>query len=82
MMVENKIEIKRVGQDKSNEEPETQSQLTRSPSNMVYISSRVSAYRKSPDNTFNIDRLEFKIKDETLELLTKAADKIDIKTIK
>ena len=39
-------------------------------------------YRKSPNNIFNIDGLEFKIKDKILELLTKAIDKIDIKAIK
>ena len=49
---------------------------------MVYISSRVSVYRKSPNNISNIDRLEFKIKNKTLRLLTKAIDKIDIKAIK
>ena len=49
---------------------------------MVYISSRVSVYRKSPNNIFNIDRLEFKIKNKILELLTKAVDKMDIKVIK
>ena len=49
---------------------------------MVYISSRVSVYRKGSNNTSNIDRLEFKIKNKTLELLTKTADKIDIKIIK
>ena len=40
------------------------------------------AYRKSPNNISNIDRLEFEIKDKILRLLTKAADKIDIKAIK
>ena len=49
---------------------------------MVYISSRVSVYRKSPDNIFNTGRLEFKVKDKILELLTKIIDKIDIRAIK
>ena len=49
---------------------------------MIYISSRVSACRKSPNNTSNIDKLEFEVKDKTLRLLTKAVDKIDIKAIK
>ena len=39
-------------------------------------------YRKSSNNIFNIDRLEFKIKDKTLGLLTKAIDKINIKATK
>ena len=49
---------------------------------MVYISSRVSVCRKGPNNAFNIGGLEFKIKDKILGLLTKAADKVDIKAIK
>ena len=49
---------------------------------MVYISSRVLVYKKSPNNISNIDRLEFEVKDKILRLLTKAADKIDIKVIK
>ena len=49
---------------------------------MVYTSSRVSAYRKGPDNASNADRLEFEVKDKTLGLLTEAADKVDIKAIK
>ena len=49
---------------------------------MVYTSSRVSVYRKSPNNISNIDRLEFKIKDKILELFIKTVDKIDIKTTK
>ena len=49
---------------------------------MVYISSRVSAYKKGPNNISNTDRLEFKIKDKILELLTKAVNKIDIKATK
>ena len=49
---------------------------------MVYTSSRVSAYKKSPNNVSNADGLEFKIKDKILELLTKTVDKIDIKAIK
>ena len=42
----------------------------------------MSAYRKGPNNIFNIDRLEFKIKDKTLRLFTKVVNKIDIKAIK
>ena len=49
---------------------------------MVYAPSRVSAYRKSPNNISNIDKLEFKVKDKILRLLTKTVNKIDIKTIK
>ena len=49
---------------------------------MVYISSRVLVYRKGPNNIFNIDRLEFEIKDKILRLLTKIVDKIDIKATK
>ena len=49
---------------------------------MVYISSRVSVYRKGSNNISNIGGLEFKIKDKTLELLTKTINKIDIKAIK
>ena len=49
---------------------------------MVYTSSRISAYKKSPNNVSNIDGLEFEVKDKTLRLLTKAADKIDIKATK
>ena len=59
-----------------------QSQLTGSLSNVVYISSRVSACRKSPDNTSNAGGLEFEIEDKILGLLTEAADKVDIKAIK
>ena len=81
-MVENKIEVERVGQDKSNKKPGIQSQLTGSLSNMVYISSRVSVCGKGPNNISNIGRLEFKVKDKILRLLIKTADKIDIKTIK
>ena len=82
MVVENKIEIERVGQNTSNKEPRTQSQLTGSLSNMVYISSRVSVYRKGPNNASNAGGLEFKIKDKILGLLTKTINKIDIKAIK
>ena len=49
---------------------------------MVYISSRVSVYRKSPNNIFNIDKLEFKVKNKILRLLIKVVNKIDIKVIK
>ena len=42
----------------------------------------MSAYKKSPNNIFNIDRLEFEVKDKILELLTKVVNKIDIKAIK
>ena len=42
----------------------------------------MSAYKKSPNNASNIDRLEFKVKDKILRLLTEAADKIDIKATK
>ena len=49
---------------------------------MVYISSRVSAYGKGPNNVSNIDRLEFKVEDKTLGLLTETIDKIDIRAIK
>ena len=42
----------------------------------------MSVYRKSSNNISNTDRLEFKIKNKILGLLTKAVDKIDIKTIK
>ena len=49
---------------------------------MVYISSRVSACRKSPNNVSNIGGLEFKVKDKILKLVTKVADKINIKAIK
>ena len=66
----------------SNEEPRMRSQLTGSLLNVVYTSSRVSAYGKGPDDVSNIDRLKFKIKDKTLRLLTKAINKIDIKAIK
>ena len=49
---------------------------------MVYISSRVSAYKKSPNNISNIGGLEFKVEDKTLRLLIKTVNKIDIKAIK
>ena len=42
----------------------------------------MSVYRKSPNNISNIGRLEFKIKDKILGLLTKIVDKIDIRIIK
>ena len=42
----------------------------------------MSAYRKSPNNIFNIDRLEFKIKNKILRLLTKTINKVNIKAIK
>ena len=49
---------------------------------MVYTSSRVSVYGKGSNNASNIGGLEFKVKDKTLRLLTKAADKVDIKATK
>ena len=49
---------------------------------MVYTSSRVSVYKKGPNNIFNTGGLEFKIIDKILRLFTKAVDKVDIKAIK
>ena len=42
----------------------------------------MSACRKSPNNISNIGGLEFEVKDKTLELLTEAVNKIDIRAIK
>ena len=82
MVVKNKVEMGGVEQNTSNKEPGTRSQLTGSPSNVVYTSSRVSACGKGPNNVSNIGGLEFKVKDEILGLLTKAVDKVDIKATK
>ena len=82
MVVENKVEIEGVGQDTSNKEPGTRSQLTGSPSNVVYTSSRVSAYGKGPDDASNVGRLEFEVEDKILGLFTKAADEVDIRATK
>ena len=82
MVVENEVEMGGVGQDTSNEEPGTRSQLTGSLSNVVYTPSRVSVCGKGPDDTSNTGGLEFEVEDKILGLLTEAADKIDIKAIK
>ena len=49
---------------------------------MVYILSRVSAYRKGSNNISNVGGLEFEVKDKTLGLLTKIVDKVDIRATK